>query len=94
MRERAMTFQTLKVGLANLSDRDVDMLEHSLDHYGCSNSIPNIYRVRDESRWQCEWDDLNEVGAFRSRWLGRCVRQAQKAREQWLRDQIAERRST
>ncbi len=90
-----MTFQTLKAGLAGLSDRDVDMLEHSLDHYGCRKVVPpSIYRVCDDTRWQCEWDDLQDVGAFRSRWLGRCVRQAQNAREQWLRAAIAERRAS
>lgn len=77
--------------LAELSDHDIDMLAHSLDHYGCSKAVPNIYRV--DSRWQCEWDDLDEIGAFRSRWLGRCVRQAQAAREQWLRSAIHWRRS-
>lgn len=47
--------------------------------------VPNIYRVKAQGgRWQCEWDDLTEIGAFRSRWLGRAVTRAQVARVRFL----------
>ena len=77
--------------IAEMSDHDIDTLTHSLDHYGCSKAMPNIYRVRNGTRWQCEWDDLTEIGAFRSRWLGRCVHRAQVERLRWIRAAIADR---
>ena len=51
-------------------------------------SVPNIYRVK-SGAWQCEWDDLTEIGAFRSRFLGRAVRKAQRARQRYVLSCIA-----
>jgi hypothetical protein len=43
-------------------------------------------------RGQCEWDDWTELGAWRSRWLGRCVRRAQRARRKAIGAALIERR--
>ena len=55
--------------------------------------MPNVYRVRAggrRGRWQCEWDDWTELGSWRSRFLGRAVRQAQRARRAAIADALSE----
>ena len=73
--------------LADLDERQriaasADWRTRSVADFG----VPNIYRVRPSGRgrWQCEWNDWTELGAWRSRWLGRCVRKAQRARRDAL----------
>ena len=53
------------------------------------HAVPNIYRVRNDTRWQCEWDDLTEVGAFRSRSLSSAVRKANRARRRRIVQELA-----
>lgn len=67
-----------------------DFLARDVADYG----VPNVYRVRPKGRgrWQCEWDDWTELGAWRSRWLGRCVRRAQRARRKAIGAALIERR--
>jgi hypothetical protein len=77
--------------VASMATADLVRLDTALER-PC-RAIPNLYRVCDDRYWQCEWDDLTEIGAFRSLWMWRCVRRAQRARVKWLREAIQRRRA-
>lgn len=77
------------IGQMTVAQRD-QALAHFKQMRPRAAGVPNIYRVKAQGgRWQCEWDDLTEVGAFRSRWLGRAVRRAQIARVRFLVETLA-----
>jgi hypothetical protein len=70
--------------IAEMNPHQQMMLIDELERNRRPHAVPNIYRVKDDTRWQCEWDDLTEAGAFRSRSLGRAVRKANRARRRYL----------
>ncbi len=56
----------------------------------CNRSVPNIFRAV-SGEWQCQWDDMPEIGRFDSRWLWLAVRKAQRARSKQVLRYIADR---
>lgn len=84
MRTFSDTTMEQRISELSIADRD-QMLAHLKHLHPRDAGVPGIYRVKAQGgRWQCEYDDLTEIGAFRSRWLGRAVKRAQAARVRYL----------
>ncbi len=75
--------------IASLPIDGLHSVKNSVKNGRMRNALPHIYRTH-SGAWQCEWDDMTEIGAFRSRILGRAVRKAQRARAKQVLRYIAD----